>query len=161
MASTAGNICTSISTNRPMRRPRKCKRLNANAAHAPMSKAPNEFTVQMINELPIHFRNGHWSLFNNVSKLAQENVVGMTHEIAERPDLSLGQAPLNELLPENARFTRYPAGNSAQMQTITAIRCRQPTTPNHRPIGMRAALMGSAVSTAAGVGMVVALLIFR
>ena len=43
-ASTPGNICTSISSSRPIRRPRNRKRLNAYAAHAPINSAPPELT---------------------------------------------------------------------------------------------------------------------
>ena len=49
-----------------MRRPRNRSRLNANAAHAPISSAPTELTMAMISVLRIHFGNGYWSLVSSV-----------------------------------------------------------------------------------------------
>ena len=58
-ASTPGNICTNMSSSRPVRRPRNRKRLNAYAAHAPISSAPPELTSEMSTELRIHLGNGY------------------------------------------------------------------------------------------------------
>src|SRR6187200_1939032 len=115
MASTAGNIWTSISSSSPARRPRNRSRLKANAAEAPMIRAPAEVIVVMISELVIHFMKGHWSLLSSAVKLSKENVVGKMHNAALKPDFSGAHVPLSELSPEKARLTTYTAGNNAQM----------------------------------------------
>ena len=66
IASTAGNIWTSISPSRPSRRPEKRIRLKAYAAHAPISRAATEFTVARMKLFLIQVTKGYWSLVSSV-----------------------------------------------------------------------------------------------
>ena len=66
IASTAGNICTSIRESMPIRRPRNRIRLKAYAAAAPISRAPAALPVARMRLFFIQVTNGYWSLDSRV-----------------------------------------------------------------------------------------------
>ena len=103
-ASTAGNICTSISISRPIRRPLNRSRLNANAAAAPISRDRNELMVASMTVLRNQIANGHWVLVRTAVKLSSDRLFGIRQVSAARPRRSGGQAAVSVLPPENARL---------------------------------------------------------
>src|SRR3954451_6238612 len=116
-ARNCGNIWISSSDNRPVRRPRKRRRLKTYAASADTNTATPDAEPAMITELPNHCPK--LVSRNSFVKLSRETPVG-TSRLDERVPSGLSADEItNRIGPsENATATRPTA-------------CRQPTFLNH------------------------------